>query len=105
MRSLQQTDRRVQAPQFPTSVSYSHAYRLLDDIDRAHAELIAKHGGGDADRILEIGYGLITAPALRALGSVPSFVKTGLIVLPCRDSQGRIVALHDDRMRWITEPS
>jgi hypothetical protein len=80
--------------------------RLLEDLNQHHAELIVEHAGGDASRLLEVpGYGRVTVSALRLLGDVPKFVKIGLIVLPCRNSQGRIVALHDYQGRWITEPS
>lgn len=83
----------------------SNAFRLLDDINLRDAALIAEHSGGDAARLIEAGYGVLTPTAIRLLSPVPKFVKHGLIVLPCRDALGRIVALHDYQVRWITSPA
>jgi hypothetical protein len=86
-------------PFFP--VNLSAAYRLRDDIGPRHARLIAEHCGGNASRILEAGYGIVTPGFLRLIGPTV-VIKKGSIVLPCRDAHGEIVALHSHEMEWFT---
>lgn len=98
--------RKFPVPGFPSSLI--GAFRLLEDINQTHAKTIARQTRCDAARILEIGYGVMTHGALRSLrslGPVPKFVKSGLIVIPCRDIHGKVVALHDENLRWITAPT
>jgi hypothetical protein len=85
----------------PTLPTYSHLYRLLDDITLRHAKLIAEHCGGDPARILEVGYGLVS-PAFLKRFDAAEFVKRGSIVLACRNATGEVMALHDHYLQWLT---
>ncbi len=106
MRILHQTPGLWQVSGFPGSFppNYSQVFRFLDDIGPRHAGLIAQHCGGDPSRLLEVGYGLVSPAFLRVFGAAPRFIKIGAIVLPCRNAQGQIVALHDHRLEWLTPP-
>jgi len=88
----------------PAFHTYSQAVRLLNDITARHAAVIAENCGGDPARILEAGYGVVTPAFLRVFKSGPESIRPGAIVLPCRNAQGEIVALHDHRFQWFTQP-
>lgn len=84
-----------------TPAGLGTAFRYCDDIGPRQAAAIATSLGGDAARILEVGYGIATVSFARALNrSEP--MKHGTIVLPVRDAHGAIVGLHDHRLQWLT---
>jgi hypothetical protein len=95
----------VPPPALRSPVNLSAAYRLLEDLTFRQAKIVAGHCGGTADRILDIGYGSVTPSFLRLPFAAREFLRLGLIILPCRDIHGRIVALHDCQFRWLTPPA
>lgn len=103
MQRLSQARHRLQGAGFLLALpTYSDIYRLLDDIDRRHAELIAEHCGGDPVRLLEVGYGLVSPAFLQRFGPPANSIRRGSIVLACRNVPGEVVGLHDHQLQWLT---
>jgi hypothetical protein len=80
------------------------AFRYCDDISMAQAIRVARNLGGDPYRVLCAGYGTST-PAFVRLLSLGSSIKRKSVIIPCRDRNGRIVALHNESQEWFSSPS
>lgn len=97
----------IPAPQgVPPSTLLSRAFRVAEDLEPQHAQIIARNLGGDADTIFEIGYRVVSGAfvaAIRRHGfNLPDFVTVRrTFLIPCRDEQGEITALHDQNGEWL----
>lgn len=90
----------------------AYLLRISEDLPEARARVIAALLGVPLDSILIAGYRV--APSLKTIRHVANRfglsgfcdeLKPHSVLIPTRNSRGRITSLHDERLRWFGVPS